>query len=155
MRCVVVVAVVLVALAGVAEAQDIDPLDRFQLFNHCQPIGLEVQVTGSAPGLDQASVQALFESRLRGTRLYNSAYSEDQIDPFLRVVLLFDDADNLIFAEIAFRKMLSDSKSGTAAVTSSWARNLFGGTAALTLTQLPSMADRFLVDYLRVNESAC
>ena len=144
----------------------IDPSDRFALFNRCEPIGLligvgagESAVSGqsipySGSGVNQAAVQALFESRLRAARLYNSEYSpRENPGPHLSVAVTLADGGNLLVVE--FRKRLYDLASGTGVLSTSWSDGRFGGHDDNTLSALSEIMDRFLVDYLRVNESAC
>ena len=68
----------LLALAmSVAPAQGVTDLDRFELFNNCEPMYLLASVfdddeTANDIGLTQERVQFAVESRLRGARLFRS-----------------------------------------------------------------------------------
>ena len=66
----------LLALAmAAAPAQEVTDIDRFQLFNNCDPMALVVESLhddAADIGLTDERLQFAAESRLRGARLYTS-----------------------------------------------------------------------------------
>ena len=100
-RVAVVVTVLAVATSSLAAAQDVaSDVDRFELFNRCQPMHLVVDLTTNATEIEltRERIQSMAESRLRATRLH-----DDQRDPpFLHI--------GINVAGIAFSTMVSYQK---------------------------------------------
>ena len=108
----------------------------------------------SPADVSRNAIQALFESRLRAARLYNSEYSPRRNPgPHLDVAVTVSDSGNML--DVHFRKLLSDLSGGTTVLATSWSAVRFGGSDDKTLPELAKIMDRFLVEYLRVNEDAC
>ena len=140
--------------AGGATAQDVSVRDRFELFNACRPMHLIVgnMHAGVAEiGLTKESIQAAVESRLRAARLYDV-----DADPNLYVnVNVVGRAHSL---RLEYVKFLYDPVSEDSGFAPTWQRSstgTHGGDAAYILSILAGVMDIFLVEYLRVNESAC
>ena len=145
MQIIISAFVALLALQTVATAQEREVLARFELFNNCQPIGLLVVAPESPSAVSRNAVQALFESRLRAARLYNSEYSPRRNPgPHLAVGVTVSDAGNML--DVGFREVLSDPASGTTVLTTSWSEVRFGGSDDKTLPELAKIMDLFLVE---------
>ena len=126
--------------------------DRFQLLNACKPIGLIVGSVSDdvqALGIAEKDVQAAAESRLRAARLY--APFGPQPWAFLYVVA------SRHTIQLQYRKPVCDPASGQTRPmpTFSKAAKVSDGTAAGVMLALSKLLDLFLIEYLRVNESAC
>ena len=139
--------------AGGAAAQDVSALDRFELFNECRPMRLivkELPADAAEIGLTEESIQAAVESRLRAARLYDA----DAGPSFYVNVHV---GERVFVLELKYRKGVYDPISTESGYATTWE---LGGAgthgrdgAAYILSGLTGYMDRFLVEYLRVNES--
>ena len=133
----------------------ISDLDRFELFNNCGPVSVSVEdlaPDAAKIGLTKDSLQAAVESRLRTARLYDPAYSPPFL--YLRVTVLRDAAS----VNLEFRKMVCDSTVDWCAPIATWRSDGIAvqlGDAGYLRSIVSEKLDKFLVEYLRVNENAC
>ena len=140
---------------GHAMAQDVSDSDRFQLFNECGPMELLVEEYKNADwadiGLTVDRIQTMAESRLRAARLYDGTAL-----PYLYVnVNVVGDGFSL---SVRYNKLLYDPVSGETYPTITWdgsGAGTHGGDAGFILQGLSEHLDRFILEYLRVNEDAC
>ena len=146
----------LLALAmSVAPVQEVTDLDRFQLFNNCEPMSLLVEsLSDSAAdiGLTEERLQVAAESRLRGARLYTS----DRSQPYLYVNVSV--GSTAFHTSLEYTKKMRDRATGYTGSTSAWDRAItgtHGQGANYIVSGLSELLDIFLTEYLRVNESAC
>ena len=149
----------LLALAMIiAPVQDVTDFERFQLFNNCEPMDLMVSDFNDIEyaeniGLTKERVQFAVESRLRGARLFRSS----QRVPSLLVSVNF--AGEAFTTNISYYKSLLDPASGSRGVATTWEEGSVGthGRTGVDfiLSSLSGLLDKFLTEYLRVNESAC
>ena len=157
------------------KAQSRENEDRFKLFNECGPMRLDLSVqTEDAPGgleLTEAQVQVTVESRLRSARLYlqppDVQYDDQLYQDALNMASLL--ANNHLHVNIhvvgsafsnvvEFRKRVNDETTGNSRYAATWKRRTLGTHAnngGYILSGLALLIDEFLVEYLRVNESAC
>ena len=134
-----------------------ESFERFQLFNNCEPMYLLVFDFNNIEnaeniGLTKERVQFAVESRLRGARLFRSGTGT----PFLRVSVNFSGVAYTVSAD--YYKRLSDPVSGGSGFALTWETGsvgTHGGRAEFILSSLSGLLDKFLTEYLRVNESAC
>ena len=136
-------------LVLVASGQEFRTSDRFQLFNDCKAMSLEVgEVLDDvlALGIADENVQAAVESRLRAENLYTSSAPETLYVAVSRYAV-----------QLKYRKLVRDIASNE--IEPVWtfvkAAEVRDGTAASIILELSMLLDEFLVQYLRVNESAC
>lgn len=143
-------------LPGTVAQSPAERLDRFYLFNNCQPMYLLVE--GLPPdaletGLSQESIQAAVESRMRSARIYTSDQSA------LAYLYVNLNISNLAFnLRLEFKKWVYDFASDSELTASTWsaaATGMHGNDSSYLLSVLSQHMDQFLVEYLRVNESAC
>ena len=147
--CVIVAGCLLVG-EGLAQ----DSQDRFELFNYCYPMRLVVE--GLPPdaaeiNLSEESIQAALESRLRSARLYDSV----GIDRLYSRVNVVGAAFSI---ELEFMKVVQDLDSDETRLASTWetgSTGTHGSDAGYILSAISRHMDRFLVEFLRVNETAC
>ena len=101
-------------------------------------------------GLTSERVQTIAESRLRAARLYDA---DSLFNLHVRVSVL----SRVFFIEVAFNKVLFDVASATIFEASTWEQGSIGrsGDPGFILQGLSELLDRFILDYLRVNEDAC
>ena len=137
--------------------------EQFELFNQCRSMALAfgVQKNESSKDLQltEAQVQTAVESRLRSARLYGKPPENKEIVmsyPFLRVHIHVVGLAYTVSVE--FRKMVKDyttTFNGWASTWESGNTGTHGNDGNHILSVLSSLIDKFLVEYLRVNESAC
>jgi len=128
---------------------------RFQLFADCRPMRLVVEslpAGASKIGLTEEAIRAAAESRLRAARLYDSR----------AVYYLYVNVNVFRMAfsiNLEFKKYVHDPLSGNTGPATTWVAGTtgtHGGSGAnYILSSLSQYMDKFLVEFLRVNEKAC
>ena len=123
--------------------------DRFSLYNLCAPVSLVVDPLpkdAATIGLAKSQLEALAESRLRAADLY----SDDALT-ILRV------GASRYAIELQYMKPVIDVASNEAETIRTFSRTaaVRDGTAAGVMLEVSKLLDLFLVEYERVNESAC
>ena len=130
-------------------------IDRFDLFADCRPMHLAVESLSPAAskiGLTKEAIRAAAESRLRSARLYHSIRSA----PYLYINVNVVGRGFSISLE--FKKDVYDLLSGNRGLATTWDRGgtgTHGGYANFLLSSISRHMDKFLVEFLRVNEKAC
>ena len=128
---------------------------RFKLYNHCNPMDLVIEALPAAAkkiGLTKEDVQVAVESRLRSARLYSS---EPQSSFFYVNLNVIGSSFNIM---LQFNKEVYDPASNNTRPTATWVEGTTGthsGDGGYILSSLSRLIDKFLVEYLRVNEDAC
>jgi len=136
-----------------AWSQEVAAYDRFQLWNDCGPVGLLVEgLPNDAAdiGLTKDAIETAVRSRLRAARIYESS-----ADPYLYVnVNVFGHAFSI---SIYFNKPLFDAASATTGYAITWNTGFTGYSrdASYIISGISQGTDRFIDEYLRVNEAAC
>lgn len=134
-------------------------LDRFRLWNACQPIDLLVEPLdddAAKMGLTREAITTAVRSRLRAARLYSSGTG-----PYLYVVINAlpprgRDGGTAVSISLRFTKPVFDRISGRHGPARTWDTGAVGwGDAAYILSGVSQLMDEFIDEYLRVNESAC
>ena len=155
-KLVFTLALALAVWPGHATAQDVSDSDRFQLFNECGPMDLVVEDYGDDAGwtdigLTVDRIQTMAESRLRVARLYDATALA-----YLHVnVIVFGLGLSLT---VQYNKVVYDAVSGETNYATTWAissAGTHGSDAGYILQGLSERLDRFILEYLRVNEDAC
>ena len=150
MRVLTLAVVLVTGWPDLSKAQTTDQ-GHFALFNDCAPIDFVVSTRKQAAAIDltEERIQVLVESRLRGARLHDATAV-----PYLRVdVGVVSDA---WVTRLAFRRLLTDSdRSGIATTWEDLAYGLHSGDAGYILQVLSEGMDRFILEYLRANDTAC
>lgn len=132
-------------------------VDRFQLFNNCEPMRLVVEDLPRAAAdirLTRERLQFAAESRLRGARLYTA--SPENSPAYLYVNVNIVGPAHSIAVE--YNKAVFDPASDESAFATTWrsgGAGTHGRSAEYIVSGLSRYLDRFLTEYLRVNESAC
>ena len=129
-------------------------LDRFRLWNDCQPMGLIVKGSdkSAAIKLTKEAIEIDVRGRLRAAGLYKA----DLVGSLLQV---FVTGDSRSFAfSISYAKWLTDAVSGEAGFAGTWAFT-GGGSHGLgsgyIRTHISQSVDQILDYYLWVNADAC
>ena len=139
--------------------------DRFGLFNRCGPVNLVVERPyDDAESLDltKERIQTLAKNRLRAARLYDA---EAKNFLYVRVGALNAKGVNgkgipsgAVFVEVSFAKVLYDVKTDLSSIAKTWWTFAYGmhyGDASSLMQLLSENLDKFILEYLRVNEDAC
>ena len=129
---------------------------RFELFANCQPMRLVVEdlhSDASDIGLTKASIQAAAESRLRSARLYDST-------PFTYPYLYINVnvVGGAFSISLQYSKRVYDPLSDSNGLATTWiigSAGTHGGRADFILSFVSRHMDKFLVEFLRVNEGSC
>ena len=128
-------------------------LERFEFFNHCDPIRVVVSLDIDEkydPDLKEGAVQALIESRLRSARIYSDSLRNAVLLVQVHIV------GTAYSISVDFSKMVRDVASDTVALAGTWTSTTTGIHGGQEISSpLSSVIDRFLVEYLRANEAAC
>ena len=141
---------------GYATAQDVSGSDRFKFFNECRPMDLVVEDyddddDAEAIGLTVARIRTLAESRLRAARLYDA-------DAATWLYVNVNVEARGFSLSVEYKKLLYDAVSGETSYATTGeigGAGSHGGDAGFILQGLSEYLDGFILDYLRVNESAC
>lgn len=102
-------------------------------------------------GLTKKAIQAAAESRLRSARLYDSGASH-----YLYVSV--NVVDRAFSISLGFKKEVRDILSGDTSMAATWdvgSTGTHGGNANFIRSSISGHMDKFLVEFLRVNEKAC
>ena len=149
-------AVVLTMGAATAQSLDLDrTIERFELFNNCEPMYLLVEnlpPDAAEIGLSKQGVQAAVESRLRSARLYDSSGSSSYLYVNVNVV------GAAFGVELEYYQRVLTLESGLRGSAVTWGTGLtgtHGRDANYILSLVSRLMDTFLSKYLRVNEEAC
>ena len=132
-------------------------IERFELFTRCQPLGITLFVQGDQADeidLTEERVRTMVESRLRAARLYASG---DGV-PFLAVNILTLDDGPAFVRHIRLLKWNRDDMTGLERGSVTWESLGFGThgrDAGFIMQGLSEDLDRFILEYLRVNEGFC
>lgn len=129
-------------------------LAMFELYTACQPMGLVVERLDDDAediGLTEQVVINAAESRLRAARLYGTSRSEYL---YVRITVTKNSAFSI---ELNFHKSFLDDHSKVIFPASTWNRGTIGisRNASYILGHISRLLDEFIVEFLRVNESAC
>lgn len=132
--------------------------DRFQLCNACRPMELVVKdlsADAASIGLTMETLQAAAESRLRAARLYTEDLAKANGAHLYVNVAVTRTAFSLL---MEYRKHLHDPVSDEIAIAVTWREGSTGGhgrDSGFLVQSLSEKLDKFLVEYLRVNEEDC
>ena len=130
-------------------------IKRFELFNTCSPMGLfvvDLESSAKKIGLTKEAVQATVESRLRSARLYASEEFKSHL--FVEVLVI----RNAFSITLRYNKVVYEPVSGESLAAITWIKGgtgVHGDDAGYILSHLSQYMDRFILEYLRVNEDAC
>lgn len=168
------IAALVILLMGLScHAQPEERAERVHLYNGCLPVDIIVEVLSDDAkeiGLSREAIQNALESRLRGAHLY--ATPENFSETVKRARLLFPGRllnvisflyvrvsviDRAFAITVAYRKWVTDEMSGVKTYATTWETGSVGNTnsAGHVMNSLAEHMDKFLVEFLRVNENDC
>ena len=150
--------------AASASADEVNDWDRFRLWNACRPVGLLVEGLSDDAGeigLRQGDIETAVRSRLRGARIYAETGREYL---YVRVIVVGPAHSIHVGLERHVEVWLPfwakpeemGPLAGFAATWDSGSAGIHGRTgAAFILSSVALHTDKFIDEYLRVNEDAC
>ena len=128
--------------------------ERFQLYADCRPMRLVVEnlsEDATAIGIKLEAIQAAAESPLRSARLFNT-----EADPFLYINV--NVVGGGFAVRLEYNKRLHDPITDSRYSAPTWNINgagTHGQDGEFILSLVSQYLDRFLPEFLRVNEEAC
>ena len=146
--------------ASTVHAQAVSDQDRFELFNACRPMMLVVEVVPSdAQTVDLPErVQLAVESRLRSARLYTESWEKAN---FVHLSIGINVLGPAYGIDVKYWKWVTDPVNNSNGRATTWSISGTGRLGArdrapaFIIQNLSRHLDKFLAEYLRVNESAC
>ena len=141
-------------LSAPAWAEEVTDYDRFRLWNDCGPMTLVVEnlpKDAADIGLTREAITTAVRSRLRAARLYKA----DAL-PYLYVNVNVVGRGFGIGVE--YNKLLMDPVLREFGYATTWdigSAGTLGRNSNYILSYVSQHADKFIDDYLRVNEDTC
>ena len=160
--------VALLPLAGVLDAQGVSGEERFDLFTNCDTLSSRVTVQGRPEEEAESAeleerIRTMVEGRLRVARLYI-----DDNDPNIfvrararrlpRLVVNVTTLSPAFWYAVSLRKRLHDGITNEWEGAFTWvdtALGIYSDNTDYIFRTVSEALDRFILEYLRVNESAC
>lgn len=134
----------------------IEQYERFRLYTSCAPVALLVEglpTNATEIGLFEDDILTTVRSRLRGARIYSS---EAKHEPYLYVNV---NVVGLSFnIRVELNKPVTDLETKLIYPAPTWQRGTTGTHAKdsdYILQSIGMLMDKFIDEYLAVNESAC
>ena len=130
-------------------------IDRFELWNKCEPLGLVAETLSDDAakiGLTREVVLKAVRSRLRAARLYSDQSPGNYFYVNITVV------GKSFSVSIAYYKLVMDLASAEFFPAITWRRGItgmHGRSSSYILSSVSEGMDEFIDEYLRVNASAC
>jgi len=155
MKPVSVAMLMFVALHAAAN-EGMDEKERFQFFNNCEKIGLEIKttVTGHNMVLINHEIRADIERRLVANRIYDA--NPTTRSAFLRVGISVHQYAFSIYVQ--YFKPVEDAISGISDSATTWQDGNYGthnNDPDFILNAMFNLVEGFIANYRRVNKSAC
>ena len=137
--------------------------DAFKLWNECAPIWLFVEEPpddAADIGLTKERIQTLAESRLRVARLYGEmvVYSAPHLHVIVNMFVSENRRNGAFVINVSFKKDVLDDVSDQEGSVTTWKTGSYGihtGDADYIMQAVSGHIDEFILEYLRVNETAC
>ena len=153
-RPVCLLITILLFLTVSARAQEATNVDRFRLWDSCKAMRLVVEhlPKGAADiGLTKEAIETSARSRLRAARIYNS-----EADSYLYINV--NVVGRAFSIGVNYNKVLFDATSIEANYAITWnvgSTGTHGSDSSYILSFVSRHMDKFVDDYLRVNEAEC
>ena len=154
-------ATALLLAAGSASADEVSDRDRFELWNDCRPLSLEV-VDGLSEdadaiviGLTEDAIEAAVRSRLRTAQLHSRDENETAWS-FLFVNVNVVGSSFVTILE--YYKPVRDQATELVFTSATWTSGASGvhvQDSNYILSSVRYKIDHFIDEYLRVNEDSC
>ena len=144
----------LVILAFPVSPQELARMNRFQLWNDCEPMDLIVERLDDDAveiGLTEESITVASRSRLRAAGLYDAEMPE-----YLYVQVSVGRESFSI--DLQYKKVVYDPATEIIMQATTWEDGSFGThgkDSGFILSAVSQKIDKFLDEYLRVNKDSC
>ena len=141
-----------------ASASEVSDYDRFKLWNDCKPMLLVVEGLANdatAIGLAKEAIEVAVRSRLRAARLYSEDSAEGAWSYLYVNVGVVGSAFSIT---TKYQKVVRDTATELEYMASTWnigTTGTHGRDSSYILATVAENADKFIDEYLRVNEDAC
>ena len=141
-------------LAASARTENMTWRDRFELWNNCKPMKVVVEDLYKDVidiGLTEEAIATAVRSRIHAARLYDVSVL---LYPYVNVTV----ADLTFNVFVQYDKWMMDVASGERGMASSWltgSAGMHGRDSGYILSVVSQHTDRFIDEYLRMNEDAC
>ncbi|MCY4164836.1 MAG: hypothetical protein OXF03_01610 [Gammaproteobacteria bacterium] len=152
-------------IAAAAETDEVTGVDRFKLWNDCMPMKLGVENLDDAAteiGLKKEAVETTVRSRLRAARLFDGdaldGASVAAASSILLVRVTVVGVGHAFSISVEYMKRVIDIASEGKTFATTWKRDSTGThglNSGYILSVLSRHTDKFIDEYLRVNEDAC
>ena len=166
MKCAALV-FILLAVSMPAQSESMSPLEKtimedleiFGLFNACKPIIIwvaELSSDAKEISLRKADIENIVESRLRSARMFLEIDEGGFVSPALYVHVNVVGA--AFSVDIDFSKPLWDETLERRERVRTWQTGILGThgkNADYILSHVRKQMEKFIADYLRVNDEAC
>ena len=137
-------------------------LNRIKLYNHCRPMELVVESPSAfavGRGITEELLRWAAESRLRAARLYtDSSTDAGNTILYVRGDLLWPEPSKCVVELwVDYLKIVHDPESGEETARLLWSKKFRQHIEChkTVREEIPKMVDKFMVEYLRVNEKDC
>ncbi len=141
-------------LAATAETEEVTRLDRFKLWNDCAPMNLIVESLpddATEIGLSKGAVETTVRSRLRAARLFDA-------DEYQYLYVNVNVVGAAFSIRFKYYKRLFDPALELFGFAGRWnigVTGTHGRDPGYILSSVSQDTDKFIDEYLRVNEDAC
>ena len=159
MRAIAIVATVMALGAAPASAQNLtqeQEVALFQLFTRCEPVFPTVAVERSSEYLEEELTDSVLEEVVFTGLRSAGLLGETEKPPFLYVAVGVVHWAYVVRVELL--KLVTDRETDIAGATPTWRTYRYGihsGDPAHVVSSVGTALQRFLEDYLLVNESVC
>ena len=130
-------------------------MDRFALWNECEPMNLVVEhldEDAEEINLTIGAIETLVRSRLRAARIFEDGFMPQYLYVNVNV------GDGFFGIEVNFKKTVLDLRSDVSSFATTWSTGgagTHGRDANFILSFLSRFVDQFIDEFLRVNADAC
>lgn len=140
-----------------------DDVDRFYLFGECRPMSVMAYFGQSGPVgfvLSRDVIQAIAERRLRTERLHvDVTHPHGPVKSWPPALVVdLQMLGRSFHISVAYSKPVSDYLSGLNFMAATWQHGFIGqhtGNPEFVMRAVDQMLDKFVAEYLRVNDAAC
>ncbi len=149
------------APVSLVQAQEVNDLDKFQLWNNCAEIRLVVEdlkTEAAEFNLRQEGIETTVRSRLRGARIYTENWFYDDGSWIPSMYIQVNTVGFAFHIDARLQKLVSEPVSGQLGSAATWQRGstgTHGNDASYVISVVSQLTDIFIDEYLRVNAAAC
>lgn len=170
--CCIVLTITIHSISSARSAEEVGGVELFQLWNACRSIGLLVENFPSKDNtlkLNEEDIETTIRSRMRGSRIYQEKIDKEYLYAHVNLTnlafsieLSFNRTMKLPFSTssiqshgIATSEFFPEYIESYAVTWTTGSVGTHGGDANYILSSISRHVDRFIDNYLRINNSAC